>query len=319
MNAARFQLETVTATFLHGAAPKERAELRSPPFDGLMRYWFRAAMGPSSALLQIEGRVFGSTDHGRGLVIHLPLPQSYRFNSRSPLLPHRSPNQKPSPSFAVPAQTSFELILHSARPDDAERRLRVGCAALWLGIHLGGVGQRARRGAGSLRMCAEVEGCPPPPRLSSLDALVEDLQQGLCDALHTIREDLAPEPGAPFWDAKAHSELPPFPWLGPAAKVQVVPLSVHGDEEKARAEVMNGLRTYEDPAFGLPLVKKRLFGRHASPLWVHLVRLESRQFAMVQTLLPSSTITARHRADTSKWFQYLESFVHRRCLELPQP
>jgi CRISPR-associated protein Cmr1 len=299
----------VTPAFLHGAhrpssgrsAPVE-AELRASSFEGLIRYWFRAALADHALLPGecsrksysncgclpcIEGRLFGSADHGRGLVFRIVDAVRATSQEKKLLLPHK--NSSPSP--AIPAGTSFGLRIHLALVNQPEEHLRAATAAAWLAFSLGGVGQRSRRGAGSFairKIDGDPVGLPVAEGFAGVDDLANHLRTGIEVALRAIRALGSPRPpGA----------VPEFPMLTPrAARVQVVPLEARENEEKARSEIMCKLRDFKDPVFGLPHLlpaagKPKVNGRHASPVWIRLVRLKDGQFAAVQTTLRSATAT----------------------------
>lgn len=277
---AHYHLRCETATFLHGARNREEAEKRSTAFKSAARYWFRAAIGniQHDVLLDLEGRIFGSNDYGKGLVYHLPVVDTLVKNAKS-LLPHHG--QETSKSPALLRETKLELLVNPARRCACEEQLEIGVAALWIALNLGGVGQRSRRGAGSI----SIDSVEPPAlfieslKANTIEEYAGKLSFGLRKAIGTIRKLTGTEQ-----TARGNAA---FPTLD-GARIQTIKLAAK-EEEKARTEIIQGLREFKDPAFGLPYMKpatgqQQINGRHASPLWIHLAQIEGTWIA-VQTRL----------------------------------
>lgn len=153
-----FEIETITPMFLAGA-DQSKVELRAASIKGLLRFWWRAVRSKSSieALRKEESEIFGSSDEGVG---------GARFSIRV-----TQPNEKtitvyPNPGrqdpvgyhlYSVfmqrgkerpyyPEGSKFKLILTSRD----ENVLKIASASLWTLVYLGGMGTRARRGAGNM-------------------------------------------------------------------------------------------------------------------------------------------------------------------------
>lgn len=152
----RVTLETVTPMFLGGAEPKLKAEIRAPAFRGGMRYWLRALLGIQyanniSKIHEIEESVFGSTNQGSDVSIRAKeISESVSFTTNF------SPDTDPGKNYLLWATQSANRYALPAVSTEID--LRVGyrkyeefaSAALWLLVHLGGLGTRSRRGLGSL-------------------------------------------------------------------------------------------------------------------------------------------------------------------------
>lgn len=143
-------LETVTPLLLHGTNGKT-PELRPPSFRGAMCYWWRAALGGVigdknlKALHELEGAVFGSTEHGSPISLRLGEVKVQNAEPKPYLLPHKNIAKRDGIVGA------FELILTQPRHDDA-LVWEAACASLELALTFGGVGQRSRRGYGALQI-----------------------------------------------------------------------------------------------------------------------------------------------------------------------
>ncbi len=148
-------LETVTPLFLGGA--EQQPELRPASVRGALRYWLRAGLGgvlgdnQFSEIARLERRIFGSTDVGSPIVVRL-FSQDSVASAMSQLLPHRQQGN----AKAWPVGKKVKLILalapHGKLQPHADVLLEnaVWAALLWLS--LGGLGRRARRGAGGFKI-----------------------------------------------------------------------------------------------------------------------------------------------------------------------
>lgn len=141
MNTTQLRLEIVTPMFLRGS-DNETPELRPPAFKALFRYWWRAAIGETNlnTLREKEGNLFGNTKGRSPLSIRIhggvaPLSGEY---APLPHDPGRFQSQALSPNG------SFNLTLTAPDLTEYERIAKMG-------FLLGGVGNRSRRGFGSMR------------------------------------------------------------------------------------------------------------------------------------------------------------------------
>ena len=152
MQTVRLTLTTVTPLFLHGADNQGDAELRPPSIKGMMRFWWRTAAGrveqDISRLRSWEGTMFGdSGDHGQcPFRITLARPENCPTPQEHPL-----PFVGQFRSSAYPGGQeigTLTLQWHRHVPEEEQRQV---VSALWLWVHLGGLGLRSRRGGGTLR------------------------------------------------------------------------------------------------------------------------------------------------------------------------
>jgi CRISPR-associated protein Cmr1 len=156
MHRTRYTLETITPLFLRGP-DGETPELRPPSFKGMLRYWWRALHPqPVDQLRDQEARRFGSAGDGAGG----RSPVQLRIPHRELSTGHYKPVPRPSKGFRNkgfgPGQ-SFDLIVTvSSRATDLAEEID---ATIRLMILLGGLGNRSRRGFGSLRL-VEIDNVP---------------------------------------------------------------------------------------------------------------------------------------------------------------
>ena len=177
MQEVTFDLQTITPLFLAGA-DQASAELRAPSFRGVMRYWLRALVGGLAGtdrkglegVKEAETAIFGATDTGSAVAIKVSGVSSepkefteqisvrvggkwqatgngYLLWSMARSGREDRGNLKPA-RWYFPPGTSFQVTL-SARNQD-ETKLNQAIGAFWLLTHLGGIGSRSRRCAGSL-------------------------------------------------------------------------------------------------------------------------------------------------------------------------
>ncbi len=315
-----FKLKTTTALFMHGADPDNEAELRPPAIKGIMRYWFRALAGadyPIEQLRNMEEKLFGVADANTGsrLVVRVGQPLVSKQGDKFDLLPHKDRPGERSSKSAIPANKVFEITIQArpaTDPAGVEKRLEVASWVLWLAVHLGGFGQRSRRGAGSLElleMTPPLEYAPAIRLYPHIQALADDLETGLSEARRVLHEwQTLPAVAPTFSDP----EIADFPVLSSNyCRIQV--LELIGDiknEQVVREDLMFELRNYKNPAFGLPYMitapgDSRVDGRHASPLHIHVQPLTKNGFALVKTAL-FNTIQAGQFLNWDKLRKYLD-------------
>jgi len=157
MYKAEFKLEAITPIFMRGA-DQTKAEIRAPSIKGLMRWWFRALAGSYfgddiSGLRKAEEFVFGSTGRRSRIMVELS-----NVESEEAYLPVDEfefyfwfSQVSRSPKPALQPKTTFELAIKGYD----ELIIKTAVISLWLAIHLGGFGSRARKFAGSIFLSEE--------------------------------------------------------------------------------------------------------------------------------------------------------------------
>jgi CRISPR type III-B/RAMP module RAMP protein Cmr1 len=289
MSKISIELETVTATFLH-VEPKEEARWRAAPFRGMARWWFRAVVGasfPTKDVSRLEAELFGSTS---GIEIK---PSKIVFRILDPSPSSRSTRAEVNPGGsrggecgALPAKCSATLELksasHAGNPEDV---LRKAYACIWTAIHFGGIGQRGRRGAGSMRIknVGGISGLPNP-------ATARDPRKHACElakGLYQVRKILQADVLRPFLrDAE-------FPIMHPQCCNVVVATAITDSESelaarklvmrlrRSRHRTTDHKREYEFGDIGSRGGSERL----SSPLWVRIADIWESDALLVFTLM----------------------------------
>jgi CRISPR-associated protein Cmr1 len=341
-------LETITPLFLTGADPRGEPELRVASIRGALRFWLRALLGGVigdsnlNELRQAEAAVFGSTDTGASPVVvrvlNLPKHSSVPFSALTGWNPSSKSYAQPGIAYlffaargthneperkAIPAGSSFELELSLRAGVQDQDALLKAYAALWLLTHLGGLGARSRRGAGSLQV-TQVQGDVADSALPSLEVRAKtpgELQEELQKGLRQLRNSIG--------TSTFISSPSTFDVLHPnACKIWVIDRQFTSWEEALDAigqrmqqfrnrrapdyqNVKNAVQgkrltqPIERAAFGLPIVfyyrslkgaKGTLEGerhdRRASPLFIRVTRLANGKYVLVLTLFQAQLLEA---------------------------
>jgi CRISPR-associated protein Cmr1 len=176
-----FQAEVLTPLVIAGADPKSPkviAEgLRPPSLRGAMRWWFRAMMGgivgPDNnykTLRDLEGEAFGSTTASAAWQVRTRpssavTPQTAHLRMNDPTPIHKGKRTLRPARDAIGPGVKFKVELSFARADAVPLVLQ----SLWLFSMLGGLGNRARRGFGSLTLAPVDEQTKQAAQELSLD------------------------------------------------------------------------------------------------------------------------------------------------------
>lgn len=311
--ALTVRLSAVTPLFIGGAEPNERAELRPPSIKGLLRYWYRALDGNYQ---QHERRYFGSTDEGQAaclLQVDRWLEGDQQWDQNGYRRYQRMQDGKPvngigyltytlrmSPNNrrAITAGTNFTLTIQPRPGEDTREVRRAWITALWMLVHVGGLGTRARRGVGSLRI-DDWSGWPECAVLP-LPCRAERPEQWHAEAGKAIGQTILPwfrdrperdhttlasgsrflllRRGYPSWEDALNDA---------GARLQQFRQEMRDDLAPIRAQITNQALLRVAPArtgFGLPLAFRfprvgnltlipESHNRMASPLFVRVVRL----------------------------------------------
>ncbi len=160
MSNLRLTVETLSPLLMYGA-DQDEPELRGSSFRGILRYWLRAVLGArytdTADLYRAESEILGSTEKGSRIAIRVQQSKAMQEKGAKGgqwVLPERtSKNWKPRYN-AFPAGSEFRINL-STHPLDGALVLAEDSPlvkAIFLMTCLGGLGRRARRGSGNLRV-----------------------------------------------------------------------------------------------------------------------------------------------------------------------
>ena len=309
MKQVTFTLRTLTPLLLAGA-DQTSAELRAPTLRGLARYWYRALIGgvvgankeSLPMVMKAETAIFGATDTGSAISIRVSDaskdPQRFRKESysrenvsgRDYLLwsmaaSGKGDRYKPD-RLLFPKDTTFRVTLSSRGDDDT--KLQQAIAAFWLLTHLGGIGSRSRRCAGSVTVDS-IDGDDKTGLYFGPPEDIEDLQHQICEGIKItqklVRESLPN-------NASTSVTQTSFDTLAQkACSIWILHNDSWHTPDVAMRAIGSNLQTYRS---GLPLESRIVFGlplmgvdnrsRHASPLLLRIVELQKGKYAGLAVL-----------------------------------
>jgi len=352
MAQLRLRLQTVTPMFMAGANPRGEPELRPPAFRGALRYWLRAALGGvigdqnTQRLYELESEVFGSAADkaGSASAVNVRLawentPKPLKFEKQPPQSVTRNGKPMKQPTGRdylywsmsesrkgandwkqfFPPESKFNLILGTRRAG-FERPFNSAIVSLWLLTHLGGVGSRSRRTAGSLSVVdsSESNGLQFAMQANTISEATNFLSASLKQARIAMRNVISDSPAlaAPSAFDVLHPQTCQVWVLGiwPTSDAAVTAIgkqmrdfrSCKEPDHKDVAKWLNGssIATVERSVFGLPLpfrysdggpqgvvqghlTPKPALERRASPLWLKVTKTTSGKFVGIATLFGS--------------------------------
>ncbi len=339
MQEVTFTLQTITPLFLAGA-DQTKAELRAPSFRGLMRYWYRALVGglfgtDANGLEEVMKRetdVFGATDTGSAVSIRVSnvteapkefteqvsvnIGGKWQATGKGYLLwtmvkSGRADRGNIKPArWYFPTGTSFQVTLSTRGTDDTKHKQAL--AAFWLLTHLGGVGSRSRRCAGSIAVqsfkgdVANFQFNAP----RDVDGLQVQLKQGIeyARALYSNKP-------VPVRDAM-------FDVLSPntcTIKVLYYDNQPWTTPEAAMKAIGESLQNYRSGIF--PLLRRRIFGlplrdvsnaRRSSPLLLRVTELQSekgKQYVGIAVLFKTAARDTQGKLVSTKDYDLIEEWI----------
>ncbi len=309
-----FNLRALTPVFIAGA-DQSRAELRAPSFRGLMRYWLRALVGGLTGtdavglqkVRQAETDLFGATDTGSAVSIQVTaasneareftervsvrVGNTWQATGKGYLLWSMVRSGRPEKGNVKPARwyfppgTTFQVTLSTHGSENA--KLKQAVAAFWLHTHLGGIGSRSRRAAGSLAVQAEKNSSIEFPfqTPASAAALKQQIEQGIAlsrglyaSEKRSIQEALFDilAPGfCRIWILQDEQ-----PW--PNAEIAMQKLGERLQDYRSRIPI--GRRK----VFGLPLMPIIRDKRRASPLLLRVAELQGNRYVGIAVLFKTT-------------------------------
>jgi CRISPR-associated protein Cmr1 len=295
-------LETVTAAFLH-VEPDGEARWRAAPFRGIARWWFRAIVGaafPPEEVREQEAELFGTTEMPSKIIVRVLDFSQPSTSSQMSVNPGGGKHDALRYALLPGSKARLELIpaAHCSHPQEALDKVY---ACLWTALHLGGIGQRSRRGAGSLRTILQTghDGLLRPATASDPFLYAKELSEGL----HEVRRILNA-------DRVRVKCSPEYPLLHPScAQIRVVSGPWGGSEESVRAGIMTIRRNHHRQPYisnqGEHEFGAVRDGRLSSPLWVRVAEISDDHSLIVITLMKHKGADAKQ----AQW-KYVEDFMN---------
>lgn len=282
MVTLKVKLNAVTPMFLRGA-DNRTPELRAASFRGALRYWLRALIGIQygdnlTGLARAESIVFGSTAGASPITIRTRSEgyEDLKVGKRRALPHSGDPRKQFSPDAFVEGSTfALELVTRPGQAVLPDQSL----ASLLLFVNLGGIGNRARRGFGSLQVdslqtsrnmseefVSNIEPLLAPGMFTDGAALATHIEKVLTWSLSRA--------GAAGTSAYSADTIPAYPRLhSDHAKVLVCRHAFDGSHyHQAMIDFWDRLRQQkyraQQDAFGFAKGKRR----RASPLHLHIAK-----------------------------------------------
>lgn len=296
MPQLRLTVQSITPLLMYGADNKDdrqntslraEPELRASSIRGVLRYWLRAVLGAkesfTSKVFEAESAILGSTEAGSKVQVRVQAGRSM---------------QTEDGQYVLPRQTHGFALRHNAFMPGSEFRITLATHPLYSGnalapdgdlmkavflmVHFGGLGRRARRGSGNLRVldAKDYEGDLPL-------AVLPDNRGNLKDYLVDVAQFVGPAPSV--------STYPEFPVFAPDAALVLLSQETHPDYESAFNELWSVSGPYHDA--------RGIFGdvrpRRASAIHMRVAATRAGYVAQ-QTILYSG------RGDWAQMQEYIE-------------
>lgn len=277
----KLDLQAVTPLLLAGA-DNQMPEIRAPALRGVMRYWWRATLGGVigdsnlDGLRDLETAVFGSTDSASPITMRLrPLLSPNQVKLREEpafILPHKGKGG--GSRQAIASGQKIRLIMNQWRLAD-ETVWLAACTALNLALTLGGIGLRARRGYGTLRVAASSDTSLVPLAPGRYADWSQHLEHTTTQALQAAQA-LAREHKVKI------TGLSGGPASFPCATRQGM-LTLHDLHANSAWEAVRFFmaKAVNRPAFG------GISPRQASPLWVRPIQTNAAEYGLLFSVLAS--------------------------------
>ena len=337
MNTPRvdFTLQTITPLFLSGA--EQTPELRPASVRGALRYWLRALTdaGNVSQLQEAESAVFGQTDFGSPVIVRLsgtPQPMtdfdlkrdeskinkhgvyeqlqnsghnylyySTKLGMHKPDGNNRVP-YKPAESFTL----SLRLNPSSAKQTDLLLRAN---RAMWCLTNLGGLGSRAHRCAGNIKVSAcsshnlnenlsELFPTSATTTLTELKTHLETVLQSIKRATRSSKYDVIHPDECRVWVFTRNE------WKKWEDVVEFI-----GKEMKTFRAVQANRNTINS-VFGVPILHGGPgfpLNRRSSPLWLKVGQFSDGKYYGVATLFKSEF--TQGNATVGGGYGHIENFI----------
>lgn len=345
MNELSVTVKLLTPLFMAGARPRgEPPEMRVPSIRGALRYWYRTAAGANLSMKMLydaESSIFGDTEQASSVIIKARWPkgepQSELFDQNrfstgkiDPLGKCQTSgknyllwsmrgfrNEHPRGYYIPSNKAQLEIKIKSRiGAKDSEKKLLDVAFSFWLLSHLGGIGARARRTAGSIQVIQAklLDGFPS----FKIPATAEELVVHLKEGIQAIRShfgnpiitksqqyDVLSSSTCKIWILRGANGTPWRNWMDAVETIGSYLCSFRNKRPSDYPDVLNWINGISTPAtvqraiFGLPLpfrysngtsgtvVGEINEGRRASPLHLRIYELSGGEYVGIATLFLS--------------------------------
>lgn len=344
-----------------GATPRgEPPEMRVPSIRGALRYWYRAAVGAAldnssmKMLYEKESSIFGDTTQASSVIIKARWPKGEP--KTEPFDKNKFSEGKIDPSgrcqtsgknyllwsmrefgnekerwYYIPDEDKpLELIIKNrVGATDGEKKLLDVAFSFWLLCHLGGIGSRARRTAGSIQVinAKMLNGTPNFGTPATAEELVAHLQEGIQEIRRhfgnpTITEsqqyDVLSSSTCKIWIIKGENNNPWKNWMTAVETIGSYLCGFRNRRPTDYPDVLNWIKgnltptTVQRSIFGLPLPFRYSNGpsgtvvgtihgdRRASPLHLRIYKLSTGEYVCIATLFLSDFLAKDNVGNSEK-------------------
>ncbi|MBZ0275574.1 MAG: type III-B CRISPR module RAMP protein Cmr1 [Anaerolineae bacterium] len=238
MPQLRLTVQSMTPLLMYGADNKDdrqntslraEPELRASSIRGMLRYWLRAVLGAkipfTGQVFEAESAILGSTETGSRIQVRVQQGRSMRSESDQYVMPkHKDGIPLKHTAFVPGSEFRITLSTHPLYSGNVLAPEGDLLKAVFLMVHFSGLGRRARRGSGNLRVL-EAKGYEGNPPLAVLPDDRGNLKAYLVDV-------------AQFVSPAASVSIPPeFPVFAPNTAVVLLGQETHSDYEAAFDEL----------------------------------------------------------------------------------
>jgi len=265
MEYIKLKVSTITPALIN--IKENKPELRPPSFRGMMRYWFRAACGAVignnlTELKTLEGLVFGSPERASSFSIQIPLGEDPPISDVE-LFPHKELRRERVPRNCINAGHSFSIVLKTSHTQNLNL-LEAAKLSLQVGLLLGNVGLRSRRGFGTMNiLSSKPTGGLELPKFADDSRLIHYTNTLLQSLLKVIKH-LAAVNGI------TTLTTPPSTLLDYPAACTTSDICLSNGRYQTALEAINYFIAHV-PAY--PSLGSVRPSRQASPLWIRPIRI----------------------------------------------
>ncbi|WP_169713781.1 type III-B CRISPR module RAMP protein Cmr1 [Paludifilum halophilum] len=306
------QFQTVTPMFLSGA-DQRKAEIRIPSLKGALRFWYRAV---DPDYIRHEPILFGNGGKGGGqsrfwMKLNTPMrPQSEEWDKskgQKPGLAYLSFSLGQGRKYLFPRKESVEITICRRRIASDSREAYEAdwkrlMAAVWLLGHVGGLGARSRRGFGSFALKGMESDSEELKQILHLpvahrEKTPQAWMHGFQDGLQQIRDGFPGRPTADHTviDRNSTFHLHPEGFATWDEAMNYMGILLQNNRKKDTGQG----RWSHAASFGMPLMiknrgtyKPKGYERHASPVWMRVVRIGDTYHPFIAVLSTFSELTA---------------------------